>query len=332
MVDGQWLMVDGRALVSQILSIVIVVPVLTICACSRSHEERTDAIPLRIFHASGLTPFIEDIREDCERELGLRLLAEASGSQVACRKVSELGRECDVLMLADDSLVAKLLHEKCSWRIDFATDEIVLGVGTRAPSVEQAEKDWVSVVSDPATRIARVDENQGPIGYRTLLVWKLQETLGAPDLHRKLLAKCNQVVDHASLLTPLLKSGEVDYAFLYRSLCTASDIRFIELDRRVNLGDVQTDYSTARITFRTLKAGSSEKIIVHGSPVMWTLTIPDEVKRKDGIRFVRYLLESARAELENNGFTPLKEPHFYGEREDYEHFAGLARQAGELRE
>ena len=44
---------------------------------------------------------IDSIRDDVEDDLHIEIIAEASGSQVACRKVTELGKECDLLMLAD---------------------------------------------------------------------------------------------------------------------------------------------------------------------------------------------------------------------------------------
>jgi molybdate/tungstate transport system substrate-binding protein len=285
---------------------------------------------LMVFHAAGLSPVIAGVRDDCLKELGIRLRTEASGSQVACRKVSELKRDCDLVMLADAGLVAKLLGGVCSWRLDFASDEVVLAVGKRAPRTEEARKNWPAVLSADGVRLARVDESQGPIGYRALLVWKLQERIGPAGLHDRLLARCDKVVDHVTRLTPLLTSGEVDYAFAYRSICIAHDIRYFRLDPRVNLGSADTDYSAARVTYRRKSRGG--EVTVTGAPVVWTLSVPDRnADAETARRFVKWLLTEKGDLMARSGFPPLKPPRFYGEKEAFAAFAGLAERRGGLR-
>ncbi len=297
-----------------------------------SEDQARNGKNLRIFHAAGLTPFLDDLREDCRRDLKIELQTEASGSQMACRKLSELGRQADLLMLADNLLVTKLLDAYCDWRIDFATDAIVLGVGAWAPRVAEAEEDWVPVLLDEKTSIARVDENLGPIGYRTLLVWQLQEQLGHPGLAKRLRARCHKVLDHVSRLTPLLKNGEIDYAFVYRSICIASDIRYIELDKRVNLSSTQEDYSRASVSFEKLKAGEKESVSVRGAPATWTLCMPREgADHELAGKFIEYLLSKQQERLKRNGLTPLVPPRFYGQAPAHRHFAKFTRYAGRLR-
>jgi molybdate/tungstate transport system substrate-binding protein len=268
---------------------------------------------LRVLHASGLTPFLDAIREDCEADIGVRILNEPSGSQVACRKLVELGKPCDLLMLADAALVGTLLGGTASWRIDFATDEVVLAVGSRARHVDDAERGWPAVLRRDEVTLARVDEGQGPIGYRTLLVWRLQDDLGEAGLFDALTARTARVVDHATLLMPLLAHGEVDYAFTYRSLCIATSQRFIPLDRRVNLGDPDLDYSGARVSYRKPGAGPERRIEVAGAPIFWTLTAPDA----GGLpararRFVAYVLGRKAALLEAVGLRALGPARFHG--------------------
>lgn len=292
------------------------------------------ATPVRVFHAAGLTPLFDDLRPDLEAALDVRLLAEGSGSQVACRKAADLGRPCDLVMVADHALVAKLLATETDWRLDFAADEIVLGVGAHAPGVDEAEEDWVPVLLRDDVRLGRVDENQGPIGYRALLVWKLRERLGGADgLHDRLFAKTEKVVDHVTRLTPLLKTGEVDYAFLYRSICIARDIRYIPLDPRIHLGDPDRDYGAVSVTFEKLKAGAPETVTITAAPVVWSLTMPHDAAHPDAAaRLVRHLLLDRRDELARHGFRPLDPPRFFGPAERFERFAEYATRAGPLRD
>jgi len=284
---------------------------------------------LRIFHASGLTPVLQAWGDGARKDLGIRLLTEPSGSQAACRKLGELDRDCDIIMVADRSLIKKLLSGRCSWRLDFARDEVVLAVGVRAPHVSAAEEDWASVLTRPEVRIGRVDENQGPIGYRTLLVWKLRERLGSSGLHDALKKKCDKVVDHVTRLIPLLKTGEIDYAFVYRSICVARDVRFIELDDRINLGSGRVDYSRASVAFKGMRGGGV--LTVKGAPIVWALSIPDRGADEElAAEFIAYCLGRKAEALKACGFKPLARPRYFGSEAGFARFAAFAERGGEL--
>jgi len=304
----------------------LTVALLAGCAAKKS------AHSLRIFHAAGLSATIEGLRDGASKDLGITLLAEGSGSQTACRKLAELKRECDIIMLADADLVARLLGGVCSWRLDFARDEIVLGVGLRAPEADRAASDWAGVLLDPSVRFARTDESQAPLGYRTLLVWKLKERLGTPGLCERLAAKCDKVVDDSDKLSVLLKTGETDYAFMYRSTCIASDIRFVELPGAINLGSDRVDYASASVTYEKLSSGRRESVTVVGAPIAWTLSVPDSGADAQLAReFIRYLLVEKAELLERNGLRPIRPALFYGPEEAYKPFEDISRRAGGLR-
>jgi molybdate/tungstate transport system substrate-binding protein len=304
---------------------------VTLVLCVLGCGGEADVQPLRIFHAAGLTPVLDAVREDCRGDLGIELMTEGSGSQVACRKVSELGRDCDLVMVADPALIAELLPGYCSWRLDFASDEVVLGVGLRAPNADLAEKDWPAALLAPHVRLGRVDENQGPIGYRALLVWRLQEMQGMPGLCERLLARTAMVVDDVGHLTPLLRNGDLDYGFVYRSICIAQDVRYISLDPTINLGSPDVDYSAATVTYRKLKAGAPEDVVAQGAPVTWALSIPDR-GANDALarRFIDYLLRRKADVLDVNGFRPIRPACFYGPRDRIGDLRGVATYTGDL--
>ena len=308
-------------------SIAALVATAALVSCSRKEE----APSVRMFHAAGFAPFLSQIREESEQTLHIALLPEGSGSVEACRKLTALGRACDVLALADNQLVAQLLTGVCSWRIDFATDELVLGVGVRAPHTEEAEHDWPTTVLREDVRLARANENTSPVGYRTRLALTLQEHLGAANLHDRFLARCRRQIDDVERLSALLKSGEIDYALVYRSTCVAHKIRFIALDARVNLGSPETDYSRAQIQFDRLKAGVPETVTVRGAPAVWTLTEPDRVVRPSSADAVVKDLLGRTAALDAAGFRPLARPQFYGPASVYPRFDAVATYGGDLR-
>ena len=287
-------------------------PILTLCllvTSCRQHESQTD---IRIFHAAGMTPFLEQLAPRTQHD-GLHLLTESSGSQMAIRKVTELGRACDVLILADPLLIRELCADHCEGRLDFATDSMVLGVGARAPRVPEAETNWMSVVRDPAVRLARANETLGPIGYRTLLTLQLAGQIQEnPDLLSNFVKHCELVVDDVERLPPLLTSGEADYAFLYRSTAMAHGVRFIPLDPRINLGSINADYRQASLTFQALKAGPPRDVTVTGTPIVWTLTVPRPADAHAAATFIRWWTRHLPELLESGGLTPILPPRYSG--------------------
>ncbi|MHC4606763.1 MAG: substrate-binding domain-containing protein [Planctomycetota bacterium] len=279
---------------------------------------------LVVFYAPCHSPVMDAVRGDTA------FRSEIAGSQVCCRKVTELGRECDVLMLADATLFKEIASSHCTWRMEFAHDRLVLGVGIRAKRTDDAEKDWVPVLLDENVSLGRVDENLGPIGYRTLLAWDLKEGRGHAGLAAKLRAKCGKVVEHASQLATLLKAGEIEYAFLYRTLCLKHDIRHIELEREINLGTPGVDYSAAEVSFAKLKAGAEETVTVLGAPITFGLSIPTNAPHPEkAVRFVELLLREKKDLFAEKGVTFFT-PRFFGPRGDFAPFEGFAEYAGEF--
>jgi len=293
-------------------------------SCSRPKQR------VVIFHGAALAPVIEKIRLLAEKN-GFEITAEASGSQVACRKITELGRVCDILILADASMVAELCADICKWRIDFATDEIVLGVGSRAPWITDAENYWYETVFRPETRLARVNETLSPMGYRTIFVLQLAEKLYKKNnLTADFLRKCDVVVDDTLKLPPLLKSGEIDYAFLFRSTAWTHEIRHIPLDKRINLGDEKCSYSDAEVILETKTASGTKNVKVRGELVTWTLAIPESEMSDKNISFVNFFLSHIGGILEEHALKPLSVPRFYGPRETHDKIFDKTAYVGDL--
>ncbi len=319
---------DGFKSPLVITVIVLVFGCAMLVGLMRNTSQKTS---VRVFHAAGLAPFLMRIHDESEHDLHLSLQLESSGSMEACRKVTELGRPCDVLMLADEALVKTHLSAVCHWRIDFSADQLVLGVGVHAPNIEEAERNWSTAVLRPHVRLARVNENLSPIGYRTLIALKLQQQLDGVPLSHRYLAKCALVVDDVERIPALLKGGDIDYAIVYRSTCIAHGIRYIPLDIRVNLGSTTIDYRKTTIHFQRLKSGTPETVTVHGAPIIWTLTLPTISEHPAQAKaFIQYLLTKQLSKLADAGFTPLPHTIFYGSHEDFLAYNTLTQYGGPL--
>jgi molybdate/tungstate transport system substrate-binding protein len=307
----------------RIYTFIVVMSVL-LFSCKKSRTSQGRPKSLTVFHAPCFSPVIDDLNDNPDFELR----TEVNGSQVVCRKVTELGRECDIMMLADNGLFKKMASSHCSWRIDFLHDEIVLAVGLRAKKVDDAENDWIPVLLNEDLTIGRVDENLGPVGYRSLMVWKLSESEKYPDLLNNLKLRCDKIAEHAGQLAALLSTGDVDYGFLYKSTCIKHDIRFIPLEKSVNLASGEVDYSGAEITVEKAGGGENKSFTVSGSPITYSISIPSNVKDRDAAKkFILLFLSKDKEKFSKYGFEYFR-PKFYGNKDDYKPFNNIAEYAG----
>jgi len=149
-------------------SSLLIVITLILVSCNRSSTQNS----LTVFSAAAMTPVLEEIRKSNSNNLNI--LVEFSGSQVACRKIAEFGRQADLIISADKNLFELILKNHVSFRIDFACDEVVLGVGRFAKFADKAEKDPFLTILNEDVKLARVNENLAPIGYMTLFSCMLQ--------------------------------------------------------------------------------------------------------------------------------------------------------------
>jgi len=111
----------------------LVVVALVFCTLNVSCNKRSADTPtvVTVFLAAVFSQAWNVLRQDAEQQLKIELHGEISGSQEVCRKVTELGRECDLMLVADNQLFKEIASSYTTFRIDFAHDEIVLGVGIR---------------------------------------------------------------------------------------------------------------------------------------------------------------------------------------------------------
>lgn len=272
--------------------------------------------PVVVLVAASLTRAFADLEERFERahpKLDLQL--EISGSQTACRKISELNRRADVVAVADHRLVPRLLMPRhASWVARFTTNAVVLAHMEHSRHTAQITADnWFEVLQRPRVRLGLVDPNLAPIGYRTLLVWQLA-ALELPDraggdLPRRLRARVakEHVAPHESQLLQLLQTRAVDYAFVYRSSVEEHNLKFVRLPPSYNLGALDRAEAYGRASVK-VKLGSREAPkSITGSPVVYGVTIPDDAPNPRGARALVAMLlgKTGQRTLARTGFSPI---------------------------
>jgi molybdate/tungstate transport system substrate-binding protein len=277
--------------------------------CSRSNE-------VVVFYASSLSAVLGDVAEAFQREhSGARVRLEPSGSQVAARKVSELGLRPDIVAVADASIISKMMIPRhASWNLIFATNELVLAHKDHSRFTDEVStQNWPSVVTRPGVRLGRADPDTAPLGYHTLLVWQLAEQsshygTAATGLAARLADQCaKQHVTHdeAELLA-LLESRALDYAFLFRSTAEDHHLKITTLPPEENLGrpELAAQYAKASVEVR-MKQGEG-KLRITGAPITYGLTMPTGAHQPALARDLIALLvgEKGNRLLRRRGFQP----------------------------
>ena len=278
---------------------------------------RSRGAEVAVFHATSLTQPLGDVADLFQRENpGVRVRLEPSGSQVAARKVTELGMKADVVAVADAGIISRMLVPgHASYNVTFATNEIVIAHKDHSRFTDEiSTANWPEVLLRPGVLIGRTDADTAPNGYHTLMVWQLAERSGAygvnaKDLFGKLAARCAKehvVHDEAELLAKL-ESRSIDYAFLYRSTAEDHHLKITALPPDQNLSrlDLADRYAAAEVEVR-MKQGNG-KVRLKGAPVTYGLTIPSASPHAtEAARFVAFLLgEKGRRILSRRGFAAL---------------------------
>jgi len=285
---------------------------VVVTSCRRSPAE------IVVFHATSLTAVLGDAAERFQRDNpGIRMRLEPSGSQVAARKVAELGMRADIVAVADAEIIGRIMIPRhASWNAVFATNEIVLAHKDHSRFTDEiTTQNWPNLLGRPGVRLGRADPDTAPLGYHTLLAWQLAEKSGSygdagVNLATRLSGQCAKehvTHDEAELLT-LLEARAIDYAFLFRSTAEDHHLKITTLPADQNLSQpaLAGQYASASVEVR-MKQGEG-KARITGGPITYGLTIPASAPHAaDARRFVTMLLgEVGQRLLERRGLRPAK--------------------------
>jgi len=279
---------------------------LTVC---RAHAAAAEKQKLTVFHAGSLSvPFREVSAEFEKRNPDVRVEAEAAGSRDTARKISDLGRSCEVMGSADRETIKELLMPKyADFNISFATNELAIAYTAKSRhQKELTSKNWHRILLRKDVAFGRADPNRDPCGYRTVMAFQLAEKYyKIPGLAARLMAKGGQryIRPKETDLLALLESGEIDYLFIYRSVIIQHDLRLLRLPKEINLGStaMAAFYRQAHVEVTGKTPGEMVKLV--GAPIVYGVTIPKNAgNRKLAESWVGFLLsKEGQAIMERNG-------------------------------
>lgn len=265
-----------------------------------------------IFHAGSLSlPFKEIAIEYMELNPGIDIKLEGAGSVACARKITELGKPCDILASADYMVIEKfLMPEYTDWNIWFATNEMVIAYHEKSAKSDIIDSEnWYEILSDKDVVYGRADPDADPCGYRTLLMFKLAADYYSRDgLENVLITKdINMVRPKGVDLVALLETKSLDYIIEYKSVCEQHKLDYISLPVEINLSDPSFEelYNSVVVDITGDRPGDTMQI--KGGSMIYGVTIIDNApNREEAIKFLDYFLgEKGRAVIQKHGQSPL---------------------------
>ncbi len=276
---------------------------------------------ITVFHAGSLSiPFREMARVFMARYPQIKVYLEASGSRTCARKITDLHKPCDVMASADYTVIDNLLiPDHARWNIHFATNEMALMYRPGAPYSDVIDSsNWYDILLRQDVSYGHSDPNADPCGYRTLLVWQLAERHYRKNgLYRALMDNCpaRNIRPKETDLIALLESGEIDYLFIYRSVCEQHKLPYVTLPDEINLksSEFRAFYQQASVKITGRKPG--EFITKHGKPMIYGLTIcSDAPNPKAAELFTAFIIGPSGQEIMRRfGQPPISPPVVTGD-------------------
>jgi molybdate/tungstate transport system substrate-binding protein len=264
---------------------------------------------LMIFHAGSLAVPIKEVAAAFRREYpSVRILCEAAGSRECARKLTDLGRACDVLASADYAVIdSMLIPDHADWSIKFAGNEMVIAYTDESAHAGQITREnWHEVLLREDVTYGRSDPNSDPCGYRTIFTAKLAARhYGVPDFAERIMEKDRRFIRPKETdLLALLETGAIDYLFIYRSVAEQHGLRWLSLPDEINLKRAEFAAHYRSVSAEISGNAPGEFVTQYGEPMVYGVTIPKNAPNPGAaLAFVAFLLDRDKglAILERNG-------------------------------
>lgn len=283
----------------------------------RAEEPRGKLV---VFHAGSLAIPFRDISKAFIKEYPeIRVEREAAGSRTCARKITDLRRPCDVMASADYTVIQDLLFPLyADWNICFATNEMAIMYRPDSRYSDQINREnWYEILLREGVEYGHSDPHSDPCGYRSQLVWQLAERYyGVPGLYGKLRERCpiRNVRPKETDLIAMLEVGQLDYVFIYRSICEQQRMPFIELPDEINLRSDAYRHFYEEAKIRVTGKIPGKYIVKRGRPMVYGITVPKEAPNQEAaIRFVAFVVgPEGQKIMRANGQPPISPPRATG--------------------
>ena len=251
---------------------------------------------LIIFHAGSLSVPFAKIEKNFEKMYpDVDVLRESGGSTKMARLISEVGKPADIMASADYVVIDKNLIPKfASWNVRFASNQMVLCYTDKSKFAGEINSDnWYDILLKKGVVWGHSDPNLDPCGYRSLMVLQLAEKFyQKPGLYDALIANRpdKNVRPKSVELISLLQEGHMDYAWEYLSVAVQHGLKYVTLDKHLNLGDfgMTPYYKSAKVKVTGKKPGTFIERV--GKSITYGITMIDNAPNPEAAKaFLTYL-------------------------------------------
>ncbi len=293
-----------------------ILPLLAVMGCFLFSCKNTqnEKIVLTVFHAGSLSVPFKQIEAEFEQSHPhIDVVLEAAGSIACARKITDLHRDCDVMASSDFTVIDKfLVPDYTDASIKFATNELVLAyVPDSKYATELDASNWYRVLFREDVIYGRSDPNSDPCGYRSLLLFQLAEKYyGIDSLAVKLSGKNTDFIrPKESDLIALLQSGNLDYAFEYKSVAVSMGLEYLIFPDSINMRNPGLDefYKQSSIEINGKKP--DEKLNRYGASIVYGICkLKQAPQPKEAQQFMDFVLsEKGRKIMESNGLGTIRQ-------------------------
>ncbi|NQT51612.1 extracellular solute-binding protein [bacterium] len=273
---------------------------------------------IRVFAADALAASFGEMKREFEKaHPDSEVILDIHGSILLTRIVPV--RRADVVAVADHRLVEKILApDHCRWVAKFASTELVLARTTSSKYQAEINSDnWFDILLRPDVSYGTADPALDPCGYYTHLVWKLAEkhyaaSNGGRRLYGELVKGCAREHvsrDALSLISEVLSTNRVDYAFVYKVHARDLKLPYTPLPPEINLGrlDLEEQYATVEANVPNYRGGTET---MTAAAIAFGLSIPsDSINPEGAAAFIRFVVsEKGRAILKRSDFVSISPP------------------------
>jgi molybdate/tungstate transport system substrate-binding protein len=294
--------------------------VLTLTACAQPSEHARTPVPdtVVVFTASSLAVPLRRMLDSVAPRLGVMIQQESGASLELARRVTELHRVPDVIVLADQEVFPQLLVPSATpWFARFARNRMVIAYTARSRGAsEMSPSTWRNVLQRPEVLVGRCDPTIAPAGYRALILFRLAERFYRDaGLARRLESRTPPTLmrANASELAALLSAGALDYVIDYESLARANHLEYVTLPPEIDLGDPAHAADYARDSVRV--ASRADTVTRVGAPILYGASVPRDAPHQEaGLRVLAFMLGTeGRTLLRARSVDALDVPELVGD-------------------
>ena len=242
---------------------------------------------LTVFCATSLEFPLVKVEADFEKaNPNVDVQIQGHGTIQVIRHVTELGFKVDVVLVADYSLIPRMMYATnmpntnqsfANYYLRFATNSLVLAYSNTSKYANEVnENNWYQILTRPDVRLGLANPQLDALGYRTLTSIQLAQdyyndktlfhdlittnmdppinsipngsnyTITVPEIQEPNGDKLTLRASEVDLIA-LLQTGYLDYCFMYVSNARQYGFSYVELPNEINLASPQQQSNYERV-------------------------------------------------------------------------------------